>query len=450
MKVLHTSDWHLGVRLGRHERHVDHLAALKALIELAEEQMPDLILHSGDLFDSQRPSYVALETGVKALRRLTAVAPTVVLAGNHDSPHLLRILNDLAALSGDVRLQIVTAPRVVTVDGLDDVAVACVPFLPPSAMTDLARVDIAKIEGTYADKVRALNSQLLDEASDAAGSGGMVLYSAHLHVHGARPGRSEKRITVGDDYATHVQGLHRALYAAFGHIHDPQLLPGGASNGRYAGSLIPIDFGETNQVKHTVVVDLADGNPTSTTHDLPGGRPLRQFSGTVEEFDTAAVAGEFDGCLLKARVESVDPVPGLADRLAEVSEECTVFDLVNVVTSRPVKPVSGKADADEPSATELFGEWRATATRNAPDAEVLAAFTTLLEDPADARGKLGVAPLITAATGALEAVRSGASPATGATATAAIPATAPDDGADGAADEAPSAADAGDAHDEGA
>ena len=405
MKVLHTSDWHLGARLGRHERHVDHLEALKGLITVAQAENPDLILHSGDLFDSPRPPYLALETGVKALRRLTDIAPTIVLSGNHDSPHLLRILHDLAALAGSGRLQIITSPRVVTVDGLDDVAVACVPFLPPSAIADLARDDIAKLEGTYADKVKALNSQLLDEATEAAGSGGMVLYSAHLHVQGARPGRSEKRITVGDDYATHVEGLHRALYAAFGHIHDPQLLPGGAATGRYAGSLIPIDFGETGQVKHTVCVDLSAGNPTTTLHDLPGGRPLVQFSGTVDEFDAAASDGRFDGCLLKARVESADPVPGLADRLLEVADSCAVFDLVNVVTSRPVKPISGTADAEEPSHTQLFSEWRATSNRNAPDDAVIAAFEAVLDDPQNARGRLGADAAIAAATDSLTALR---------------------------------------------
>lgn len=402
MKVLHTSDWHLGARLGRHERHLDHVAALRALIALAEAHTPDLIVHSGDLFDSPRPPYLALETGVKALRRLADVAPTVVLAGNHDSPHLLRILHDLAALAGSARLQIVTIPKVVTIDGLADVAVACVPFLPPAAITDLARIDIAKLEGTYADKVRALNDQLLAEAADAAGDGGIVLYSAHLHVQGARPGSSEKRITVGDDYATHVEGLHRALYAAFGHIHDPQLLPGGAVNGRYAGSLIPIDFGETGQTKHTVVVDLANGNPTTTVHDLPGGRPLVQFDGTVEEFDAAALDGRFDGCLLKARVESTDPVPCLADRLLEVADSCLVFDLVNTVTSRPVQQITGTPDGAEPSTVQLFTEWRATAKRTAPDDDVIAAFTAVLDAPGDARATLDAATVIDAATGALD------------------------------------------------
>lgn len=403
MKVLHTSDWHLGARLGRHDRLLDHLAALRGLIDTAEAEVPDLIVHSGDLFDSPRPPYPALEAGVKALRRLVDVAPTVVLCGNHDSPHLLRILHDLAALAGTGRLQLVTAPQVVTIDGLDDVAVACVPFLPPTALTDLAVADIAKLEGTYADKVRALNDTLLKQATDAAGSGGIVLYSAHLHVQGARPGKSERRITVGDDYATHTEGLHRALYSAFGHIHDPQLLPGGQVTGRYAGSLVPLDFGETGQAKHSVCVDLSDGNPTVTEHELPAGRPLTEFSGTVEEFDAAAADGGFDGCLLKARVVSEHPVPDLADRLLDISPDCFVFDIVNVVQSRPVKAVRDDGDGTaEPDLGELFSEWRATARKQASDDQVLEAFTATLDEPGSAAARLGAEDLVAAAHAALD------------------------------------------------
>ena len=66
------------------------------MLDLAESVRPDLILHAGDLFDASRPPHDALRLGVHALRRLAEVAPTLAIAGNHDSALLLRVLDDLA------------------------------------------------------------------------------------------------------------------------------------------------------------------------------------------------------------------------------------------------------------------------------------------------------------------------------------------------------------------
>ena len=382
MKLLHTSDWHVGAKLGRHDRKLDHIAALRGLLELAESVSPDLILHTGDLFDASRPPYDALELGVQALRRLSETAPTLVLSGNHDSPVLLRVIDDLAGVAHPRRLRLVIEPQVVTYPDIskEPVAVACVPFIPPGAIAQFATDDPARFEGNYADGVKTLNQRLLDEAHEATGTRGIVLYAAHLHVQGARPGKSERRITVGEDYATHVEGLQRALYCAFGHIHDPQLLPGGTAQGRYAGSLIPLDFGERRQAKHAVLVTVGDGVEVDT-HDLPGGRPLTEFAGTLAQLETRAVNGGLDGCILKARVVSDDPIPDLADLLAQWSPRCAVFELINTITNQPVKAIepAGEGDA-EPALDELFGEWRTTAARGikAPHEAVGALFAQAL------------------------------------------------------------------------
>ena len=367
MKLLHTSDWHLGARLGRHDRTPDHLAAIKGLLEVAESARPDLILHTGDLFDASRPPYEALRMGVRALGRLSAIAPTLVLSGNHDSSILLGVLDEMAGAATPRRLRLATKPGVVTFPEIAavPVAVACMPFPAPSALVDFAAADQGRFEGTYADGVKALNRRLLDEAHEEAGARGIVLYAAHLHVQGAKPGESERRITVGEACATPVEGLQRALYCAFGHIHDPQLLPGGTARGRYAGSLIPLDFGESCQTKQAVLVTIGD-NVQVEPVDLPGGRPLTEFAGTLDGLEAKAANGGLDGCILKARVVSDDPIPDLADRLTEWAPKCDVFELLNAVRNRPVKPIdddSDDADGDEPALDALFFEWRTAAAK---------------------------------------------------------------------------------------
>ena len=412
MKLLHTADWHLGAKLGRHDRMEDHRSALRALLEVAASERPDLIVHAGDLFDAYRPPYPALQLGVTVLQRLAKIAPTVVIGGNHDSSALFDVLDDMAGMASPRRLWFVTTPRVLRFDGLaeDPVALACVPFIPPGAITDYATGDASRFEGDYADGIRAINDGVIGDARKAVGPQGIVLYTAHLHVDGARPGKSERRFTVGEDHATHTRGLHRALYCAFGHIHDPQQLPGSA-RGRYAGSLIPLDYGESRQTKHAVVVTIGDDVQIGQ-RELPPGRPLQSFAGTFQELEARAANGALDGCFLKAVVRSDDPIPDLADRVAEGSPECVIFNLVNEVANRPVKAIRGTDGGEEPSIEDLFVEWRGTAATakatKAPGDTVLALFRTAVAAPGDEHGgDFGLPDLTMRAEGVLAALREG-------------------------------------------
>lgn len=394
MVLLHTADWHLGARLGRHDRTPDQQDALRGLLEIAQDARPDLIVHAGDLFDAYRPPYDAMRLGVRALNQLAEVAPTLVVRGNHDSPELFQVIDELAGAGAgrSSRLQLVVRPEVVEYPEIAGrrVAVACVPFVPTGAIVDYASTEQERFEGNYADGIRTMNRRLLAQAEErAGGSKGFVLYVAHLHLHNAKPSRSERRLTVGEDYAAHPDGLDRALYCAFGHIHDPQILPGGTTPGRYAGSLVPLDFGEATQKKEVVVVRIDDDGVQIDPRPLPTiGRPLRQFSGTLDQLEDEAQDGGLNGVILKARVESDEPIPNLADQLAEWSPQCSVFNVFNDVANRRAKPIS-EDDGDagqEPPMEGLFMEWRKTAAtagqRKATDETVAALF-------AQARGTVG-------------------------------------------------------------
>ncbi len=388
VKLLHTSDWHLGAKLGRHPRLDDQKIALRALCELAESERPDLILHTGDLFDSFRPAWEVLRVGMHALQRLSNVATTLVVSGNHDSPQLFRVLDEVVGTARGRPLRFVYQAGVQHLPQLADkpVAVACVPFVRPGAVVDWASEDISLFAGSYSDGIRNLNEALLTEAEEIAGRDGYIFYAAHLHVHGARPGRSERMLTVGEDYATNPEGLHRALYAAFGHIHDAQLIPGGVKNGQYAGSLIHLDFGEKKDRKKTFIV-------TTEPHvhvqgvDLPRGRPLYEFDGSLTELEEVAREGGLDGCILKARVESDVPITDLADRLESWSPGCFPFNVFNHVPGYGAQAIDERVEEEDSALPELFLEWRQTAAGkvNAPHDAVKELFDRALTAAGEGR-----------------------------------------------------------------
>ena len=246
--------------------------------------------------------------------------------------------------------------------GLSPVAITCIPFLSPAAAARINTDCVEQQSGGYADAVRFLNEDLVKEAQGISGPNGVIIHTAHLSVHGARPGRSERRMTVSKDYATRLAGLEQACYCAFGHIHDPQLLPGREALGRYSGSLVPLDYGERVQRKQVVLVSIAD-EVTIEPREIFTGRQLVEIDGTVDELEQRAADGGLDGHILKARIHSKNPISNLADRLLRRSPQCVVFDLHNVPTNHLGKPVNAVEQVEEPSLTELFREWRMSAAR---------------------------------------------------------------------------------------
>src|SRR5919201_2691538 len=290
MRLLHVSDWHIGRQTYRSSRVPDHEAALEEIVELARDVRPHLVLHTGDVFDSFRPGYAEMAFAVEALEELAALAPVVVIAGNHDSPALFRLFDRLQG--ADPRIRFVDRMRppddggVLDLPGADGevVRVAFLPFVHANRMVDRFE-DATTWTATYSERIQRIEEEL--ERGLAAGydpSRHVLLFAAHLYVSGARFSGSERPLHVSQAYATRLERLPNVSYAALGHIHLPQALPRRGVPGRYAGSPIPLDFGEERERKEVVVVEAEPGCPARVTpHPLTAGRPLRTIVGTLEE-----------------------------------------------------------------------------------------------------------------------------------------------------------------------
>ena len=281
MKLLHISDWHLGRTLYGASRAEDHEKVLEEIVEIGRRERPDLVVHTGYLFESIRPAYEDMDRGIRALQALAEVAPVVVLCGNHDSPALLRLFNKL--LGETSRIQFVDRARAADAGGIltfgsrrgETVRLGVLPFVHANRMVP-AFENSETWMAAYADRIKLIQENLWDGLNEGANfATDVLLFATHLHVAGATFSRSERPIHITDTYASRVEHVPKVSYAAFGHIHKPQQLPG-SENGWYAGSPIPLDFGEAGEGKVVVVVEAEPGRPPNIQPvSISGGRALR-------------------------------------------------------------------------------------------------------------------------------------------------------------------------------
>lgn len=387
MRLLHTSDWHLGRTTHGVSRAVDHDTVLAEIVTAAREHRPDLIVHSGDLFDQVRPSYPDIATALDVLGELAEVAPVVVICGNHDSPQLFRILG--RALGPNRGIHLVDEPRnpsgggVLRFPGPDytQLRLGVLPFIHPNRFVD-AFDDPATWRGAYADRVGAMERAIADElARDFDPSREVSVFAAHLHVGGAGLANSERGAHTSEQFETRSDDIPKVDYAAFGHIHKPQAIPGSHVVGRFAGSPLQLDFGEVGERKSIVLVDLEPGRPAQIELiGLTGGRQLRRFDGTLDQLRALAPSVGNDICLLTVRTPTHEPT--LSAQVEDLLPHAAVIRIDENCDDRTLHVLTKDAVADdaEPDLCELLEQYLADeGTSSSPAVDVRATFDTVLE-----------------------------------------------------------------------
>jgi exonuclease SbcD len=235
---------------------------------------------------------------------------------------------------------------------------------------------------TYSDRIQRIEEALergLGDGYDPARH--VLLFAAHLYVAGARYSGSERPLHVSEAYATRLERLPHVSYAAFGHIHLPQPLPRRGVTGRYAGSPIPLDFGEERERKEVVVVEAEPGRPATVMPvELGGGRPLKTLVGTVEELaELEPTVGE---ALCRVTVCSDEPIPDVASLVCDLLPDATIVEVSEDCAATRLEVVEASAvEADaEPGFNELFRAYLAErGTRGARADRVLRTFETLIQ-----------------------------------------------------------------------
>jgi exonuclease SbcD len=279
VRILHTSDWHLGRSfhredlLGHQGVFVDHL------LEVVAAEDVDVVVVSGDVYDRALPHVDAVALADEAFARLAASrARVVVSSGNHDSARRLGFgsrLMDAAGVFVRTDASTVGTP-VVLADQHGDVAIHAIPYLDPSALLEPWALGRRSHEAALAEAMMRVRSDLGERPTSTRS---VVL--AHAFVAGATPSESERDISVGGVSRVATSLFDGIDYTALGHLHGPHVLD---ERLRYSGSPLAYSFSEADQAKGSWLVDLdATGFASATWVDAPVPRRLARLSGTLDE-----------------------------------------------------------------------------------------------------------------------------------------------------------------------
>lgn len=382
MRIVHTSDWHAG-RIWKRLSRLDELTrALESLCRFVESDKIDLVLMTGDVFDSGAPSAEAERLVFQVLKRLGRAAPVLVLAGNHDDPRRIEAWSQLAELAN---IKTVTKPRRAAEGGVlrfesrdgERAVVAAVPFAPLRDF--VSALDIAGDENV----MRATwNSRLAAVAASLAAefrADTVNIFATHAHIDGAVLSNSERLVQTGNEWALNREQLPTsAQYIALGHIHKPQQVPN-RYGAEYAGSPLQLDFGEEGETKSFVVVDLKPGLP-AVIRRVPyeGGTPLRTWSGTLEALAAAAEELRAAGHVrVRLTLESPDPDAGRRVR-EQVPNAVAIHIELPEIQLDPA--AAAAASRSGQTALELYRAYHQSRYGKAPDDGVMRAFEALYAD----------------------------------------------------------------------
>ena len=324
MKILHTSDWHLGRTLHKVDLHEHQAAFLDWLVDLVEAEGVDVVVIPGDVYDRAVPAVSSVTLLDRALGRLADTGATVVLtSGNHDSPERLgfgrslmragiHLLTDLPGIEHPVSVE----------DEHGEVLFFGLPYLEPDrARTELAGEGEEPLPRSHEAVTRAALDRARERAAARPGARTVVL--AHTFVTGGEASDSERDLSVGGVDSVPAGVLGGIDYLALGHLHGCQdLTRSVGAPAWYSGSPLAFSFSERSHRKSVLLVELgapgAEGERAEVAVrriETPVPRRLTELRGTLEEI--LARRDEHAGDWLKAVVTDPARPAHLQEQLRE-------------------------------------------------------------------------------------------------------------------------------------
>ena len=343
MRMLHTSDWHLGRTLHRADLRQAQTAFLDHLVGTVRSEKIDAVLVSGDVYDRAIPPVDAVALCEDGLFRLRdAGARVIVISGNHDSARRLGFASALVDSAGVyLRTRVgALAQPVLLEDEHGPVAVYGVPFLEPDAVrTDLppgpkTPASLTSPKNPKTTKNPKTNASPTDPDNDtpprghqgvltratdciradlATRGGARSVVMAHAWVAGGEASESERDISIGGVGRVPAGLFDGFGYTALGHLHGPQTL---GERLRYSGSPLPYSFSEARQAKGSWLVDLGpDGNVQVERVPAPAFRRLTVLRGLLAELVASPAYTEFEDDFVSVVLTDTGRPEGAMDQL---------------------------------------------------------------------------------------------------------------------------------------
>lgn len=354
MRILHTSDWHLGKVLENVNRIEEQKEFIDYLCSFVEEESIDLVLVAGDIFDTYNPSSAAEELFYDAIDRLGGGGQraVVIIAGNHDSPERLCAASPLAYKNGIILLgypssdageYAISGKGIKLVDsgmGWLELSIAgcahsaVIITLPYPSEARLEQIlsqnaDEESIQLAYSDKI----GRILKELSAKFREDTVNLVMSHIYVQGGRASDSERVIQVGGAMTVDPEVLpDNAHYIALGHLHRPQEVKASPSPAFYSGSPLAYSFSEAGYSKAIYVIDALPGEKADIRPVfLNCGRPLKRWIARqgYEEVLTWCEEGRDEGSWIDVEIYT--------DRVITMEEQKRLREMnKGIINIRPV------------------------------------------------------------------------------------------------------------------
>ena len=316
MKILHTSDWHIGrqfhnVSLLDDQRHV-----LDQIVTIAHEQQVDVILIAGDIYDRSVPPSQAVALLDEVLDRINQLnIPVILISGNHDGAERLRFGSAQLAQSGVHILGNIDqiADPVILNDEYGEVAFFGLPYADPASVRHALQVEASTHDEAMAQLIAVIKPQLRANLKQSTRS---VLLS-HCFIDGGQTSESERPLSIGGADRVSYEHFSDFDYVALGHLHGRQYK--GSENIRYSGSILKYSFSEEKHIKSVTLVEMgASGVQQIEQTPLQPLRDMRTITGALADILEHAVNDPQRDDYLQIRLTDKQAILDVMGKLRQV------------------------------------------------------------------------------------------------------------------------------------